>query len=361
MRLNNPCFNLNIVNTRKSIIATTLLTLLVFASLASAHAPLEPGDGSSIETASFIPDPSKSYVVYSELEAGEAEYFYFEIQEGERIYLGLITSPDSEGSSFLPSMVLMGHGIEENDSIPGFIETPEGDTGRILVHGEQPEERAYEGFTPSTFYDVAELDMEAPETGDYYIAVFDASVGGSYALVIGYRETFTLSEWVFLPFDILSIYRWSGQSLLFAISPMIFVLAAGIGILLIQWTRSSGPKSLNSWIASVGALLIISTGAIVLFQMGYILTGTPAGAEIAITIVLALIPIALGLAILKSALNTDDWNLPKRAKIAVLGVLSIFVWAGYLVGPILAVLSGLLPAVGRFAEAEKISDGEVEN
>ncbi|MFW9870401.1 MAG: hypothetical protein ACFFEL_12315, partial [Candidatus Thorarchaeota archaeon] len=179
-----------------------MFTLSLVVPNIVAHVPISAQDGETMETAFFIEEPTKSWVIYSELhEAGHPKYFAFEIDAGTRIRMLLSIPVTVDSSSFNPSIALMGPGISNSSSIPGFLEIPES-SGVMIIESESatPE---YEGFTPTSFYALIDIDMHAPATGEYYFAVYDESNEGSFSVALGYVETFNLNEWLFVPFSVM--------------------------------------------------------------------------------------------------------------------------------------------------------------
>jgi len=68
------------------------------------------------------------------------------------------------------------------------------------------------------------------------------------------------------------------------------------------------------------------------------------GLAIIVTIIFALIPLILGYKLWQNSLDfkkPDRWS---RIKVIVYGLLGFFVWAGIIMGPIIAIISGLLPS-----------------
>jgi predicted Zn-dependent peptidase len=61
---------------------------------------------------------------------------------------------------------------------------------------------------------VARFNVTVPQDGDYYLAVYGPE-GGNYSLAPGYVEEFTVAEWLQIPWSVISIHRWEGQSLAF--------------------------------------------------------------------------------------------------------------------------------------------------
>ncbi len=308
------------------------------------HAPLSPGENEGLATASLIADPSKSWAIYAELhESGEAQYYRFDIASNQKIYVMLFkpTSPDQE--DFLPSFALMGPGLTSLGQIPDFVETPS-DGEVLVVEGQQPAQATYEPFSPSTFYSLANITLDNPETGTYYVAVYEESRGGRYGLAIGYVESYAIDEWILIPINLISVYQWEGQSAALIFAPTAVTLVAGL-ILILWRNRTQGkPFELSKLVGTLAGLLFIGSGVNLLFQMTIKLVQTHVSFEIIITLMLALAPILLGVGILRIvARKEEEVRLRWRVYLALLGVIGLFVWAGLLLGPILAVVAAVLP------------------
>lgn len=310
-----------------------------------AHSPLSSGDNESLDTATFIPDPNKSWAIYANLhEGGEAQYYRFETSKGQRIYVMLLKSTAVEEDDFLPGLVLMGPDISNEGAVPAYVEVPEG-AGSMVVEGAQPSEATYEPFSPSSFYSLAKVDIEAPASGAYYVAVYEPSRGGHYSIAIGEREEYTLSEWLLIPINLISVYQWEGQSLAVIFAPLGITVV--IGLVLMVWRQRNGKitSTLFLWTGALSALLFLGTGAMTIFQMILALTKTSLVPEAGITIVFALMPILLGIGALRVVLKSGSKvDIRKRAYLVIIGILALFAWAGLLVGPALAVIASVLPA-----------------
>jgi hypothetical protein len=326
------------------ILFTSALLCLLLLSEASAHSPLSPGNNESLETATPISDPTKSWAVYAELhEGGEAQYYRFDINQGQKIHVMLYKSPNPEDGEFLSGFVLMGPGITTQDNVPSYVEVPSG-AKTLVVEGKQPDQATYEPFSPSIFYSLADLTLDAPSTGTYYIAVYEPSRGGHYGLAVGDRESYTLEEWIFIPLNLISVYQWEGQSLIVIFAPLAVTVVVGLG-LMIWWQRNkAAAPALLDWIPTLAGLLFLGTGINVLFQMIMGLTQTALVPEIAVTIILALAPILLGIGVLRIVLRSaGKVDRRKRIYLAILGIVALFLWAGLLVGPALAIVASVLP------------------
>ncbi|NIN53341.1 MAG: hypothetical protein GTN80_09245 [Nitrososphaeria archaeon] len=321
-----------------------ILFLIINASLCVhvvfAHTPLTPShENESLETAYEISDPTKSWAIYGELhQGGEAQYYRFNIQKGERLRVNLFLST-SEDESFVPMLVLMGPGITSKDRLPDYIEVPNG-AGILLSESKRPAQPEYEPFTPTSYYYLVDLDTNILETGNYYIAVYEDTKGGRYGLAVGYREQFTLDEWILIPINVISVHQWEGQSLIFILAPIIATVILGFVYLISR--RKSIFKRTRGWTGVFAGLLYLGSGITTIIQMIYALIPAPIGFGVVLTVIFALLPILLGVAIIQQVKGFRD---TKRARLwlIILGFIGFFVWAGVIVGPILSVVTGIFP------------------
>ena len=327
---------------RIAFCASILLLCLLLVLGAQAHVPITIGDNEALETAMHIPDPLKSWVIYSDLrDGGVANYFKFDMEQGQRLRLSLFTPRES---SFTPGLVIMGPDIEPQGTVPSFIEVPEGLAARVVA-GTQPETASYEPFTPSSLYELVDVDTTVNASGTYYVAVYEPSQGGWYGLAVGYREEFELDEWLRVPLDVITIHQWEGQSLIFILAPMLGIVA--LGFVLLFGERKKGVPVLQSpvsWLGSFVSFLYIGSGATIVAQMGIALTVASVTSTVIITVIFALLPIIAGIAMLRIAMQArGKIEIKSRIEIAILGIVGLFIWAGLLVGPVLAIVVSLLP------------------
>jgi hypothetical protein len=324
-----------------------LRTFLVFACFLLsatqiyAHSPLIPGINEGLNSATFISDPTKSWAIYGELHEGkEAQYYRFDINENGKIHISLLKSTDPDNRDFIPSFALMGPGLHDQGDLPAYVEVPAG-ANAIVISGVQPSLGTYEPFSASSFYSLADLDINAPVSGTYYIAVFESSRGGQYSLAVGDREAFSLSEWIFIPIKLLSIYQWGGQSLFIIFFPVIATLAIGLWVF-----RRKGwiARTPFEWVGILAGLLFFGSGVLFLFEMVLALTRVSPVPEIVITIILGILPIILGIAVIRIILkDREKVGMGKRAFLFIIGILALFLWAGFLLGPALAIIASFMP------------------
>lgn len=331
-----------------------VLVLLLSAGAVAAHSPQFAEGNTSPGTALEIEDTVKSWAFYSHLHQGEALYYKFEIQEGERLLLNLIVPVKDGDDGFVPRMVMMAPGIPNQGALPSWVEVPEG-YGYRVIDTSLPDEVTYEGFSPSAFYDLGRTDSPAPVTGKYYVAVFaPAPQEGNFAMVVGYGESFTAQEWLLIPFSLYTVYLWEGQEPWEILSPMIATVV--LGSLLIAYYRERRPEDIDIQhsLLLLSGLLVTGTAASTLVQTIITVRDSHLGPEIMITVFLFIIPGLLGYLLLRAGWKVGPFTRGERVKVAMIGLLSIFAWAGYLIGPILAIVSALLPGrLGKWPDRQK--------
>ena len=311
---------------------------IMLLTVTQAHVPITTGANEAIETATHIQDPLKSWAVYAELrDGGMANYFEFEMEQGQRMRLSLFTPRES---TFTPGLVIMGPGIEPKGTVPAFVIVPEGLDARV-IEGQRPDQGSYEPFTPSALYELADLDTTVTATGTYYVAVYEPTNGGRYGLAVGYREEFSLVEWIRVPLGVIGVHRWEGQVLAVILAPLFAIVFIGFALL----SRQRRTVSLPGWLGCLAGLLYIGSGAITLTQMGVALSLVPMTAAVVVTLFFALIPIIVGMLLLRIVLRVHALPAAKeRVAIAILGLIGFFIWAGLVVGPLLALLTSILPS-----------------
>jgi hypothetical protein len=317
-----------------SVIALLIVALLVPS--AQAHVPFFPLDNQEIASASYISDPGKSWAVYDELGGGEAQYYSFNIEKGQRIYLSLLKSTNPREKIFDPHMALMVPGGKANGTTPGFVDVPVGYGAMAIEEGMPSEHAFYEPFGPGSYYQMAELNITAPSAGIYYVTVYDPDKdeGGHYSLAIGYREEFSLIERITTPLRMISVYQWAGQSSAFILAPIFAAIA--FGLILIQHNKKSTAFMSTATMAGV---LFLGTSATILCQITFNMMLAPVGSEVAISLALALFHAVLGVAALR--LSRGQAGLLQRVVLAVIGTSALLAGSGLIIGPLLAVAASV--------------------
>lgn len=286
-------------------LAIILLGLAITVAL--AHVP-QYGGGDSAENAKIINNPLKSQVYYDIInEPGQAHYYKANFNSGDKLVIGI----NSFNNEFLPNLTIewevFGFTLESSKS-----------------------EKEFEPFTPQSFYSPINAQGIINQTGTYYF-IINSSTAGSYGLVIGYEESFTLTEWLLIPFDAINIYLRQGQNILFIFAPLILTILIGLVLILDNFTKIK-PKQRLQYIAG---LMYIGTGLMVLTQMINALINTTLNPGIIITLSIISVQLIIGYSLIKKENKT-------RTKIIIYALAGLITWSGLLIGPLLLFFSAFI-------------------
>jgi len=310
--------------------------LAVLVPIVAAHIPLT-GEGYGLSDAVVISDPLKSWVIYTEYKDARPLYYKFNLSAGERLKAGLLTVE----KTFVPDLTIMGPGlpVDFDEEFRDEFEIPAG-YGLLHIHGEARDQKEYEPFTPSSYYHVLSVDFAVNETGTYYLVADSATGSGKVGIVIGYIESFTVYEWLKVPFDVAYVHHWEGQDYLLILLPMILVVFGG---LLINCYTSKTKFDVRKTLAFAGALTYLGSAAIIFTQMIIGLFGATADALVLVTPIFILLPALLGYSILRKV-RKEELSKWQRVRVLIYGLIGVAFWAGYIIGPVLVIISALLPS-----------------
>lgn len=327
----------------KKLLIFYFLVVFLFCVVPSAlaHTPLNPsGEIHSLDTAFEVPNPTKSWTLYRELHhEGEVEYYRLHLNVGERLRVSLFTKERRE--DFSPHLIIVGEGFETTNSLPSFVEIPEG-LGVRLVEPLRPENPEYEPFTPTSYYYLIDVNEPISKKGDYYLVAYDPNFEeGKYGIAIGYKEEFTLSEWLLIPFDVIGIHQWEGQFLIAILFPLLLSLV--LGLILLAW-KSLIKSTIFNVLGILAGLFYLGSGFMLLMQMLIALSGAVFDWIVVLTFVFMALPLSLGFILLKKTIRVKG-ELSKKDRVVflILGVVGLFTWSGLLLGPSLAMVAGILP------------------
>ncbi|MFW9931908.1 MAG: hypothetical protein ACFFDR_04560, partial [Candidatus Thorarchaeota archaeon] len=284
-------------------------------------------------------------------EAQEPQYFYLHMESVTRLRITINLPLEYEGIDFNPTLIIMGHDLGTNDTIPEYVELPSG--LEAMVFESETSIPVYEGFTPSAFLVTLNLNLQVSDVDHYYLAVFDDSMGGRYSITLGYVEIFTLEEWLLVPFSVISIHLWEGQSLALILLPMLVIPV--IGLILFQRGFLKIVKRDNPlvWIGLVSTLFILASGAVIFMQMILATASVGFDPQIVITFIFGLLPFTLGFFGARLLSKADDFlDRPNAIRLFAIGIISLFVWGGYIIGPLILSLISLLSLVKSFGTSK---------
>nr|MDO8113150.1 hypothetical protein [Candidatus Sigynarchaeota archaeon] len=339
-----------------------IIGVFIFTALpiVAAHVPVGSGNNDHIDTALEFDTPTKSWVIYEHLNSS-AKYYHVDLDAGQRIVVNTFIPRREYSSGFVPSIVIMGPGLANSTTPPpAYIEKPveEGGpgiyNGFYYVQGVMPAEPAYEPFTPASDFYTTNINWSINITGHYYIAVLANNMTGDFGMAEGYIEQFSFTDWVTIPFSLVTIHLWEGQNWFVIFLPLIGVIAVGIIFMVTrQVKQKKSPATLQGWLIGLAGLVIVGSGAMTLQQMVIAVVGTPVAAELLISLIFVALPILLGAVLFKNAFFVDQSFLTKdRIKIAVYGGLAIAIWAGFWVATGLAIAAAFV-GLKRKAAADK--------
>jgi hypothetical protein len=125
------------------------------------------------------------------------------------------------------------------------------------------------------------------------------------------------------------------------------IAALVVGVIFVAWRfkKQGNIGSPMAWLGAIAGITFVGTAATTLYQMLAAATQVTVGAEAVITLIFAIIPLALGLIAVRLSLkNGHKPSLKKRIYYVILGVAALFIWAGLLIGPILAIVASIMPS-----------------
>jgi hypothetical protein len=242
---------------------------------------------------------------------------------------------------------LIGPGLVNSTPAPDYLEVPQGDG--YVIYDEFSLHQEYEGFTPSAFFELHDIDTTIPETGTYYLAIYDPAEHERYALAMGFQEVFTFDEWILVALNVIAIHLWEGQNILAILSPWIITLFLGIMFYSRRGKEWDIENDVLTWAGITSGLLFIGSGFALVYQMLWALLQVAANSQVIITLLFALFPILIGIATLRGLRAGWKNDTSSILKLALLSGLAVFVWAGILMGPTLLLLVSII----AFATREK--------
>jgi hypothetical protein len=323
------------------LLSTVLLLILCLTLPVYAHVPVTADGNTDIIHALAIEKPTRSYVIYGDLPgAGDVAYYQFYLNPGERLSLSLMTTGFTAP---VPDMIVMSPGNAPSfERLPAAVVVPQG-YGAEIIRGEPPHRAEYEPFGPGVVYEVASFSREITAPGRYYLAVVSPADETRYSIAAGYLEEFTPSEWVLVPVNVISTHLWEGQSILTILAPFLAVVILGFIVIARRVKRRGSPLTHSCWLATVAGLFYLGGAAITLVQMVRAMAITGPFSSVVITLIFAIIPMALGIWALRIGRTSSTRTLQDRGSLVLIAILGLVFWAGLLMGPVLAIGAAVLP------------------
>ena len=357
----------------KFAVAATILAVVILSMLApnsSAHLPVFDTGGDSYETAETIDNLETSYAFYGELpemtpgDPVGAKYYTFEGTSDQEFAFEV----GVEHYLFYPCVLLVGPGLPDpdNDTLnvveSSGLEVPDGQGAlgwsRVLhpLVDIYPKSE-FEPFTQTKFYYVYRVSVSLPADGDYYVILTGVVYSeytedyqithGKYFLVTGYKEEFTLLDFVLMPYYWLKVQSlWSQDGEALFLLPTAAVLA---GLLTAEafvrrkdlaFREQALSKKALYFGALTGAYVMIG-GAVHQLLLIAIYSGLHDWEGIVILVV-ALQVGGLVLGIASSGLTKNRFFHLRSVDLIVsivIAAMALIVGAGFIIGPVLLLCS----------------------
>lgn len=209
------------------ILASTFI--INFNSIrAFAHIPVF-SKSININNAVSIKDPQVSYAVYGEIkERGQVDYIKFFAKQGDPIYIEISVPNIDDNDKFTPSFALIAKGLPSYDrNVPFSIPDK---FGYAIFNSYSNSDKSYEPFTQTSYIMRQKIKMLAPNTGEYYIAVYSPEKAvGKYCIAVGEKDRFKVLDIIMFPILWLKVKFWYNP--LRAISILIVLSAIVMGII----------------------------------------------------------------------------------------------------------------------------------
>lgn len=323
-----------------------ILILLSLTAGVSAHSPVLTGENQGIDHAFSVQDPFKSWAFYGTFpDAGSVSYYTFDLQQGDRVWFSVFT-PTRD--AVYPEAVLIGPGVEDAGELFPAVSVPAG-SGYLVIPGTKPDHPEYEPFTPAANYQWMKAEYIAEVPGTYYIAMVNKGTNaGNYGLALGFREEFTLAEWIMIPLSIGNVRVWEGSSQAFVVGFPVFIVLFGM-VYLFRFRKEPLPLHPETLAGSAGGLLYLAGSGFMLIQALMALMKTGFAVSFLVTAIFILIPLVMGVLILRYMMRPVKY---RGGKLILLGVLGVVVWGGYVVGPVLVICAGLKLLVDGIKQKE---------
>ena len=317
------------------------ILLMVIILPGDAHVPISADNNNNITTALSVEKPTKSYAIYGHLhDAGDVGYYQFNLNAGDQLKLSLMTTGFEAP---VPDMVVMSPGNSGPlDNLSQTVDIPPGYRAE-LIKGQKPVTAEYEPFSPAAIFNVASYSKNITRPGTYYVAVISPADETQYSIAVGYLEEFSVSEWVLVPISVINTHLWEGQSIIAILAPFLAIIILGFILISRRERENKTKKPLSFWLATIAGLCYLGGAAIALVQMVRVLMVTGFSAGVIVTLILAFIPILLGIWALHIARSTFPLSKKDRFSLGIIGLLGLLFWAGLIIGPAIALIAALVP------------------
>jgi hypothetical protein len=159
-----------------------------------------------------------------------------------------------------------------------------------------------------------------------------------------------LIEFITIPFSLLNVYQWEGQSVVQIFIPMVSVFLLGLLSVFLWKRREFVHMGAAQCFALASGLLFLSTVSNTMIQTVIAISQAGLVAEVLVTLIFITIPLLIGWFAIRMALSTmSPWGIRGRAMLFIIGIFGFMFWGGLILGPIVAMVGSALPSKRRQA------------
>ena len=189
----------------KKIVVITIF--ICFLSLNTyAHKPIDTSKPATRNDPIVIENHQISWVAYNKLtNIDDVDYYKLDsVKEGEEIYVSMLVPKIERLKDFDPIIAVIGPGLTNDlnnfseEEIKEILDIYDNE-GVVLKLNDKNNKTFFEPFTQTSYWERQELRIVAPESGDYYVAVFDEEIADKYVLSIGETEEWGIKDIIKMP------------------------------------------------------------------------------------------------------------------------------------------------------------------
>jgi len=334
------------VHRRSAVLAFAVaFGLSAAAAPALGHVPAFAADNDDPGNATYVDDPAKSWSFYDRVDANESAYYRTYLESGERLQVSTFVPRDG---GIRPGFVVLSPALNGTEGVPSHVEVPDGYGARVVEPAASGGVE-YEPFTPAALYRTAELNATVDTTGTYYVAAYDPDrAAGAVGVVVGYRESFGVGEYVTVPLDRPRIHEWAGQPAWAVYGPILLGLLGTLAAFA-WWTGGNdgdgdgGDRTPRSVVLAAASALYAGGAAGVAVQTAVAASISGLTAGVLLTLGFVVVPTALAWYLLGRAVDDHPPSRARRLALLAVAALGVATWAGFIAGPALVALGAGLP------------------